>query len=369
MLARRITIVLGAVVLIGGYVLMNVLAGMKEEPKKMPEIDKTPNVFWSVVKNDTIQNSIAITGRVFSRRKIQVLSEVQGIYRPGTKEFKDGVSFSKSELMLSLEPGEMKMNLYAQKSSFLNAISQVLPDLEIDFPEQASKWEDYVLAFEMEKSLPELPKVKENKLQLFLTSRNIYSAYYNLRAQEITLSKYQITAPFDGVVTMSNVNPGTLVRPGQILGEFSDPTDFELDAAISAKDAQFVRVGDDVNLTDQASKKVIKGKVVRLGSQLDVETQSIKVYIGIRSADLSDGSYLGGAIRGRDLENVLQVDRNILDNGRIFLIEEEQLVPTEANVLRYTETRAIISGLKDGDKFLNQSLNGAYNGMKVRLVK
>ena len=105
MLARRITIVLGAVVLIGGYVLMNVLAGMKEEPKKMPEIDKTPNVFWSVVKNDTIQNSIAITGRVFSRRKIQVLSEVQGIYRPGTKEFKDGVSFSKSELMLSLEPG------------------------------------------------------------------------------------------------------------------------------------------------------------------------------------------------------------------------------------------------------------------------
>ena len=41
MLARRITIVLGAVVLVGGYVLMNVLAGMKEEPKKKPEIDKT----------------------------------------------------------------------------------------------------------------------------------------------------------------------------------------------------------------------------------------------------------------------------------------------------------------------------------------
>ncbi len=369
MLKRRITIVLGLVVIVGGYLLMNMLAGMKEAPEKKPEIDKTPNVFWAEVQNDTIENSITITGRVFSRKKIQVLSEVQGIYRPGSKEFKDGVSFKKGEGMLSLEPGEMKMNLYAQKSSFLNAISQIIPDLKLDFPDQSNAWEKYVLSFEMEKSLPDLPDVKENKFKLFLTSRNIYSSYYSLKAQEIKLAKYQITAPFDGVVTMSSVNPGALVRPGQVLGEFSDPNDFELEAAISVEDAKFVQVGDPVQLKDHNSNANIQGRVVRLAKQVDVQTQSLKVYVSIVSSALSDGSYLGGAILGKDLVDVVQVDRSILDNGRIFMIEDDQLMPLNAEVVRYRQTTAIIDGLENGELYLNQSLNGAYKGMNVRPVK
>ena len=100
-----------------------------------------------------------------------------------------------------------------------------------------------------------------------------------------------------------------------------------------------------------------------------MQTQSLKVYIAVTSSNLSDGSYLGGVIIGKDLMNVIQVDRNVLDNGRIFMIEGEQLAPIEPNIIRFTETTAIISGLANGDKFLDQSLNGAYNGMKVRLVK
>ena len=37
---------------------------------------------------------------------------------------------------------------------------------------------------------------------------------------EATLDKYTIKAPFNVVVTQSNINPGTLVRNGQKLGEF-----------------------------------------------------------------------------------------------------------------------------------------------------
>ena len=59
--------------------------------------------------------------------------------------------------------------------------------------------------------------------------------YYSIKNIEKRLSKYNITAPFNGVLTEALVTKGTLIRPGQKLGEFIDTSVFEIELAIEKR--------------------------------------------------------------------------------------------------------------------------------------
>ena len=80
---------------------------------------------------------------------------------------------------------------------------------------------------------------------------------------ELTLAKYNITAPFDGVLVEALVTPGSLIRPGQKLGEFIQPTVFEIEAPVSASMIGFLKIGQKVTVTstNNDSKKWI-GEIV-----------------------------------------------------------------------------------------------------------
>ncbi|MBT3963035.1 MAG: hypothetical protein HOE95_02840, partial [Flavobacteriales bacterium] len=92
---RRYSVVAGIAILIGAVVLNNVLAGMKEPPKEEPPSDFVVPVKVLAVSNITETADVSINGRIISQRKFDVFTEVNGRLIPTTKEFKNGVSFSK----------------------------------------------------------------------------------------------------------------------------------------------------------------------------------------------------------------------------------------------------------------------------------
>ena len=73
--------------------------------------------------------------------------------------------------------------------------------------------------------------------------------------------KFRISAPFTGVLTEANVNPGTLIRTGQKLGEFIDPSVYELEVAVNKSYSELLKVGKEVTLTNIDHTKTWKGKV------------------------------------------------------------------------------------------------------------
>ena len=62
-----------------------------------------------------------------------------------------------------------------------------------------------------------------NFVQLFISN------YYGVKSAEERLNKYKITAPFDGVISTSFVENGTMARAGLILGEFINSDSFEIE--------------------------------------------------------------------------------------------------------------------------------------------
>ena len=138
-------------------------------------------------------------------------------------------------------------------------------------------------SFDFKKTTPTLPETNSEKEKFFISGRNIYTTYYNVRNMEVRLSKYTIRAPYSGILTETFVNPGSLVRQGQKLGEFIDPRAYEMEIAISATYRDLLQKGKKVELHNLEKTKSWTGKVVRVNGKIDQTSQTIKVYIQINS--------------------------------------------------------------------------------------
>jgi HlyD family secretion protein len=75
--------------------------------------------------------------------------------------------------------------------------------------------------------------------------RNASAAVQQIEAQ---IALTNVTAPFDGVVTARDVDPGTLASPGTPLVQVSQLDPVFVDAGVSGDDLQYVRVGTPVEV-------------------------------------------------------------------------------------------------------------------------
>ncbi|MDZ7612838.1 MAG: HlyD family efflux transporter periplasmic adaptor subunit [Flavobacteriaceae bacterium] len=275
---KTITFILGILLLIASFFLVKYMIASNQKP--VAKSVKTVNsVYAQTVKNKDVAIVLSASGNLMAKNKIELYSEVQGILVPLGKEFRVGTIFGKGETILRINNEEHLASLQAQKSQLYNAIASVMPDIRLDYPESFEKWQSYLNNFDFNKSVQSLPVTSSDKEKLFISGRNIYTSYYNVKNLEVRLSKYEIRAPYAGVLTEALVNPGTLVRQGQKLGEFIDPSVYEMEIAVNANYKDLLQIGKKVSLHDLERTKNWTGKVVRINGKIDQTTQTIKVYI------------------------------------------------------------------------------------------
>ena len=155
---RKIIIIgLSILLVLGSVLLAKYFIDNKKKPKpRNNKIVKT--VFTQEVQNSTIPLVITTNGNLVAKNKIDLYSEVQGVLKPNSKEFKSGTRFSKGQTILNINSDEFFANLQAQKSNLFNALTAVMPDIRLDFPNEYYKWLSFVNNFDLNKTIPELPK-------------------------------------------------------------------------------------------------------------------------------------------------------------------------------------------------------------------
>jgi hypothetical protein len=101
----------GVVVLALGAGLMRVLIGMKEEaPTSMPPVAQRL-VRTVEARSGAVVAEVPVEGRVEAVDRMDVLAEVGGVLLSGGKEFREGVSFRKGEVLLRLDDAEARAAL------------------------------------------------------------------------------------------------------------------------------------------------------------------------------------------------------------------------------------------------------------------
>ena len=362
---RRILLsVIGILILVVAFSLSKSIANGNPPPRK--EAGKVvKDVYYVEVKNNVYNVQIPSNGVLEAYQRIKVTARVQGLMQTISPLFKSGQAYKKGQTLVQIESSEFRSNVISQRASLYNLITSVLPDLELDFPEAYEIWKAFLLQFDVEQTVPALPAMEEN-VRLFISGRGIISSYYALQNLEKSLTFYSIKAPFDGVLVAANVTEGSLIRPGQELGDFIAPDHYELKVALPKSYVEKIAVGASVELKSIDTQKTYPCKVARINAKVTTQTQSVEVFIRVSNPELKEGMYMESQIGALEFENVFSIDRGLLDGDQqLYLIEKNQLQLKQVKVVHFTETDAIVSGLTDGQLLIAQPIIGAYQVMEV----
>lgn len=356
--------ILGILIIIVAFSLSKSIANSNPPPRK--EASKVvKDVYFLEVKNNVYNVQIPSNGVLEAYQRIKITARVQGLMQTITPLFKTGQAYRKGQTLVQIESSEFRSNVIAQRAAMYNLITSVLPDLELDFPEAYETWRSFLLDFDLEKTVPSLPVMEEN-VRLFISGRGIISSYYSLQNLEKSLTFYNIKAPFDGVLVAANVTEGSLIRPGQELGDFIAPDHYELKVSLPKSYVEKIAVGATVELKSIDTQNSYQGKVARINSKVNTQTQSVDVFIRVRSTELKEGVYMEAQIGALEFENVFAIDRGLLNGDQqLYIIEEDKLQLKQVSVVHFTDTDAFVSGLTDGQKIVAQPIIGAYQGMEV----
>ncbi|HIP48183.1 MAG TPA: efflux RND transporter periplasmic adaptor subunit [Lutibacter sp.] len=364
---QYISIFLGILLIAGGFMGYKKLANSKKERKhSVKRIVKVAQT--QEVKNTTIPINITTSGTLKAKDKIDLFTEVQGILLNGAKEFKAGTYFRKGEIMLRVNSEEFSANLRAQKSNFYSVLTAMMPDLQLDFPEVYPKWKDYLSSFDIHKSLKELPIMISDKEKYFVTGRKVLSSYYSVKNAEARLSKYHICAPFSGILSSTLVNTGSLIRPGQKMGTFVNTSAYELEVNINTQYGNLLQKGKKVILQNLEHTQEWTGIVSRINPIVDVNTQTLKVYITLKDNNLKEGMYLEANLPIKSIDNAFEVARMLLvEDSKLFVVNDTLLHLQKINPLFFNEKTVVVQGLKEGQKVVKAPIPGAYEGMVVKV--
>ena len=363
---KLILAILGVLFITGAIYGAKMIINSKSKTRKAPsKVIKT--VFVDTVKNTSIPIIIPANGNLVAKRRVEIYSEVQGIFKPGSKLFKPGEKYQKNEAFISINDTEYYANVQLAKSNLYNSIAAVLADLRLDFPEVFLKWEAYLKSYDLNKPTPKLPKMVSEKENYFITGRSIVSNYYTVRNLEQRLSKYTISAPFKGILTEALVTEGTLIRSNQKLGEFIDPSVYEMEVSLSKTFASLLEVGETVELNNLERTKKYSGIVSRVNGSINSATQTIAVYIEIKNSSLKEGMYLEANLNAKKEKNAIEINRGLLlDENKIFIVRDSVLDMINVRPVYFSNTKVVLKDIPDGTIILSSPFPGAYVGMMVK---
>jgi len=370
MVRKIIVVVVSIAILAGAAFLKITLEDSKKSPVKKKEKQITA-VFTEAVQNATLPILMEVTGTIQAKNRVELFAEVQGVMTSSSGSFKAGERYSNGSSLVSINSEVYRAGLMAQKSTLQNLVTAALADIRLDYPDSFDRWSGFLSQLDLNKPLPELPQHASDKEKMFITGRNIYTTYYNIRNMELTLSKYNLTAPFDGILTEALVTAGTLVRPGQKLGTFIQPTTFEMEAPVSSSMVAYLKVGQKVDVMSTNRKDASwKGTISRINSIVNTATQTVNVYIQLSGSNIDEGMYATASISATRADNSFEIDRSILfDKNQVYVAKDSVLIQKTIDPVYHNEKTVLVQGLENGEQVLTKMPPGAYPGMKISIYE
>ncbi|MBT8297728.1 MAG: HlyD family efflux transporter periplasmic adaptor subunit [Maribacter sp.] len=358
--------ILGLLIIVASVFIAKMIIDSKSNSR--PRVEKVvKTVFTEKVQNGTVPIMVPANGNLIAKSRMEIYSEVQGVFRGTAKLFRPGQNYRRGESIIRIDAAEYAANVQSAKSNLYNQLTSIMPDLRLDYPELFPKWQDYLNGFDMAKATPQLPEMSTEKEKFFISGRGILTTYYNVKNMEQRLLKYRITAPFNGVLTEALVTEGTLIRAGQKLGEFINTDVYELEVALSKNFSDLLKIGEEVALNNLDKSKQYIGKVTRINGSVDQATQTIKAYIEVRDSNLREGMYLEADLNAKEESNAIEIDRNLLlENNQIFVVRDSILDLIDVTPVYFSNKKVVLKQVPDGLTILSKPLMGSYVGMLVQ---
>ena len=329
-LSRRLLWILGAVVLLSAVgVALLIFTRHRHERGEHERLEtaanKGPRVYVAKVEKTPGRREVTLPGDVRAFRQAAIQAKVQGYVRELRVDKGDRVKAG--QVLGVIESPETDQQVLAARSTLttqrrITARTRALEESGI-----------------------------ASKQDVDLANESLAQAAADLKRLE-ALQEYQVLrAPFDGVVTARNVDPGALVAASASsppLLEVADPSQLRVTVYVGQDIATSLEPGNVAEIVqDEHPERVLHGNVTRRADALDPRTRTmlVEVVLDNRERVLVPGVFV-------------QVTLHLDATPRAS-------VPTEALLVRGDQT--MVALVKDGRVRLQAVEPGVNDGQRVQL--
>jgi multidrug efflux pump subunit AcrA (membrane-fusion protein) len=187
-------------------------------------------------------------------------------------------------------------------------------------------------------------------------SRALDAARASLQAASVATSYAALVAPFDGVVSVRNAEPGGLAAPGSPLLTVEDDRSFRLEASIDASRVPALQPGTKVPVSiEGGAGQPLEGVIAEIGRSIDPSVHSTLLKIDLPRHDWLRSGMFGRAQLPGETRRALAVPASaIRQRGQLSVVFVESDGVARMRLVHQGRTRdgrvEILAGLVEGDR-------------------
>lgn len=217
--------------------------------------------------------------------------------------------------------------------------------------------------------------------QLDQTASQLEQANLGLKQARVGQSMSVVRSPFTGKVATKFLDKGEFAAPGQPVLDLIDDSTIKMEVTVPESAIGFVKVGDEVKVTFNATGQTYTGKVVRRGVMVTQPTQTFPIEIEIpnEEREIIPGMRARVIVPKLTLKDAIVVSRDALLEGvtrreaMVLKGRDGDIGKAELRVVQISEARGndvvVTEGLSAGDKLIVLGHRNVVDGTPVRVVK
>jgi membrane fusion protein (multidrug efflux system) len=301
-----------------------------------------------IIQPQLLENKIITTGTLLANEEVQLKPEIAG--RVTDVLFTEGSSVKKGEVLVKINDNELKAQLDGKKveekqASDLEARARHLFDMKGISQEEYDK--------------------TANALKMIQAQREVIEAQ---------LAKTEITAPFDGIIGLRYVSPGSFVTTSTLVATMQDVDPIKVEFSVPEKYAKSIKRGTGITMQVGDSPKEYQGDIYAAESKIDLETRTIKARAKIPNpdGDLIPGSFAKVEITLERMPDALVVPSEAiipeLSGEKVFVCVNGKVksVPVKTGIRTENNTQ-IVEGLNPQDTLILTGLLQLGDGKAVEI--
>jgi len=206
---------------------------------------------------------------------------------------------------------------------------------------------------------------------------NLEAQQAQLESLELNLANATIRAPFDGIISARNVDPGQTIGAGTAVVSLVDLTQMEVRANASLSQAAHVSVGQNVELSvDGIDGRIFEATVDRISPVANEGTRSLPVFLKLDNADLSlrGGMFVTGQIIVFEQNEAFAVParavRDIDTEPYLLVVSGDHIERRDVTIVRQWNGGRLVQvdgAVAEGDTIIAVPLPELEPGMAVSL--
>ncbi|MFP8489777.1 efflux RND transporter periplasmic adaptor subunit [Gracilimonas sp. Q87] len=377
------TLIISISILIGSVAVLGLI--FSTEPKaERSGLAKESAMLVQVetVEKGRFNPTITATGTVQASQEIMLGVRIEGevIYR--SPNFVPGNFVEKGDILMQIDSTDYVNELMQARSQLRQAESALQREMGL---QEAAKREYKLL----DDTLSEANRALVlRQPQLLATRAQVESAQATVNQVQLNLDRTTIRAPFNAYILDRYVNTGSLVSPGQDLGQLVGIDTYWVEAAVPLSKLRWFDFegdggGSPVQIrsrTAWAENEYREGTLFKMLGSLENNTRMAQVLVEIQdpmaiqpgNEDLPRliiGSFVEVNIQGKALDEVVKVNRDhIRNNETTWVMQGDSLDIRDIEIdFQDSEFAYISSGLQDGDQIVTTNLANVTQGAPLRL--